>query len=115
MKDECFENVETFPAGALPNLTSNNESNHSRSLSVPQGQYLHQITLGASGQEPYSLCNKQMAKSDGQFYYSTNAQNGFSLVTVDENEFNIQIKGVDHNSQEPSVVISDLYTVTIKR
>lgn len=47
----------------------------------------------------------------GRFNYASNANNGFGLASVFEDEFRIEIKGIE---VEP-MRITDLYTVSIKR
>ena len=71
------------------------------------------MTLGASGQEPYPLCQHKVDKTQGNFQYAQNAYNGFSLVTVTDSDFTVEIKGIKKTDEQISLV--DLYTVQIKR
>lgn len=87
----CLEDLELFP-NATDSIKETIDANSTlRTLDSQKGEYLHQFTLGASGQETYQLCQENLGATMGRFNYASNAHNGFGLATVFEDEFRIEI------------------------
>ena len=88
--DDCWSNREWFPKGG--------PEKKSRKVEVKQGEFINQFTIGASGKHTYDLCKHHYDKTEGEFKYAENFMNGFALVTVTTEEFNVKYKGVvNHN------------------
>ena len=83
--DDCWSAREWFPEGGSAMLD--------RRVEAFKGDYIHQFTLGASGKHRYHLCQSIYDRSQGGFKYAENSMNGFSLVTVTPEEFNVKYMG----------------------
>lgn len=59
------------------------------------------MTIGSSGKHTYDLCKSQYAKTQGNFKYAENFINGFALVHITTEEFNVKYKGVVNYNPTP--------------
>lgn len=54
----------------------------SHTIVTSQGEYVNQITVGASGKTTYPICEWNMEMSHGNFVYGESKYNGYALVHV---------------------------------
>mmetsp|Transcript_42673 Transcript_42673/g.65459 ORF Transcript_42673/g.65459 Transcript_42673/m.65459 type:complete len:251 (+) Transcript_42673:397-1149(+) len=87
--DTCHHNAEFFP--------EDGPEKDSRFISWNQGDALHQMTIGASGQFTYNLCDSHMQSTAGHFKYIQNKRNGFAIVHATSEKFTVEIKGIDYH------------------
>ena len=97
----CHLNFEWFPQDGPEKET--------RKVSVEKGEYINQITAGASGCFPYNICTDSPTK--GKFIYTENKYHGFSLVTVTPDKFQVDIKGA---SSLPFTKEIELLSIEVK-
>jgi len=83
---DCNSNKEWFPEGG--------DVQQTRKVDALKGDFVHQMTIGASGKHTYDLCQSQYEKTGGHFKYAENFINGFALVHVTTEEFTVEYKGV---------------------
>ena len=78
-----------------------------------KGSVIHQFTQGSSGKHLDDVCNSNIKGSTGNFLYASSKFNGFSLVHVTPQEFNIKNKAVVKIGDELEVF--DTFEVSIAR
>lgn len=83
---ECWAKREWFHEEEYPKVN--------RRAEFSKGDFIHDFTMGASGNFSTKLCQKIYDRSGADFKYATNNHHGFLLVTVTPEEFNVKYKGV---------------------
>ena len=86
--DTCYKRSEFFPENGIEAKT--------RMYMVSQGEYVNQITVGASGKSTFPICAWNMQKSHGQFIYGDSLFNGFALVHVTRHSVDVKYYGVHY-------------------
>ena len=86
-EEQCLQSTEVFPQKGPEERT--------RQITVPKGDRLNQVTLGAAGRETYPICPSNLVESQGQFIYGQNKYNGFGLVHVTAEAIEVMYKGVE--------------------
>lgn len=81
--NECHKDVEMFPES----------NNRTRNFNFKQGERLHQVTIGSSGADLYSLCD--FHGTQGDFKYAQNRYYGYALVHITPSDMKIEFKKVD--------------------
>ena len=68
----------------------------SHTVIATQGEFVHQVTVGASGKTTYPICEWNMQMSHGSFIYGESKYNGFALVHVTKGKVDVKLMGVEH-------------------
>jgi hypothetical protein len=68
----------------------------SHTVIATQGEFVHQVTVGASGKTTYPICEWNMQMSHGNFVYGESKYNGYALVHVTKGKVDVKLMGVEH-------------------
>jgi len=68
----------------------------SHTVITTQGEFVNQITVGASGKTTYPICEWNMEMSHGNFTYGESKYNGFALVHVTSAKIDVKLLGVEY-------------------
>ena len=80
-----------------------------------KGSVIHQFTQGSGGKHLDDVCHNNIKDSTGNFLYAQSKYNGFSLVHVTPEEFNVKNKGVYQPEAGGDVQVFDIFEVSISR
>lgn len=86
----CFKRSEFFP--------ENGDESKTRTFMSSQGEFVNQLTVGASGKTTFPICAWNMQKSHGKFIYGESLLNGYALVHVTRHAIDVRMYGVKFNN-----------------
>ena len=84
----CFKRSEFFPEEGPEQKT--------RTFMSSQGEFVNQVTVGASGKTTFPICAWNMQKSHGKFIYGESYLNGFALVHATKHAIDVKLYGVNY-------------------
>lgn len=82
----CYKRSEFFP--------ENGPETKDRFYTSSQGEFVNQLTVGASGKTTFPICAWNMQRSHGKFIYGESLLNGYALVHVTKHAIDVKMYGV---------------------